>query len=73
MIQHKTFYRKTGISHKSIQEEHESIRCELERFVANELSEDQIISITESAVLIPLGMSSTVVSTTVWYNDEQGG
>jgi len=73
MIKHKTIEYKTGISHKSILEAYERTRLEAESFIENELSLDQIISISESAVLIPLGMTSTMVSITVWYNDQRGG
>ena len=73
MIKHKTIDYKTGISHKRLLEAYERTRLEAESFIENELSMDQIISISESAVLIPLGMTSTMVSTTVWYNDKRGG
>jgi len=73
MIKHKTLSRKTGLSRKSIQENHELMRSEAESFIKNQLSDDQVISITESAVMMPLGMTWTIVSATVWYKDERGG
>jgi hypothetical protein len=67
MISYKTFTRKTGISQESIKEDQESVRMEAEAFIRSELKDEQVVNISEAAVIIPLGMSGTFVSTTVWY------
>jgi hypothetical protein len=67
MISHKTFTRKTGISQENIKENQEAVRIEAEAFIRSELQDEQVVDISEAAVIIPLGMSGTLVSTTVWY------
>jgi hypothetical protein len=72
MIRNKTFTRKSGSSRKSIEENQERTRIEAEAFVNNELKEDNVISFSESALIMP-GLISFIVCTTVWYKIEEGG
>jgi hypothetical protein len=67
MISHKNFTRKTGISQEHIKESQDTVRMEAEAFIRSELNDDQVVNISETAVIIPLGMSQTLVSATVWY------
>lgn len=67
MIAHRSFKRKTGLTQKNILEHQELVRKEAENFIRNELNDDQIVNISEAAVIIPLGMTWTIVSATVWY------
>ena len=67
MISYRTFTKKTGISQENIKENQESVRMEAEAFIRSELKDEQVVNISEAAVIIPLGMSWTLVSVTVWY------
>ena len=69
MIEYKSFNKKTGLTRKSILENQELVRREAETFIRNELNEDQVVNISESAVIIPMGMTWTIVSATVWYRN----
>lgn len=67
MIVHSSFRRKTGLEKKSIMENQELVRIEAETFIRNELNGDQIVNMSEVAVVIPLGMRWTIISITIWY------
>jgi hypothetical protein len=69
MITHKTFSKKAMLTYKDIQEVQEEVRKEAEAFILRELDSDQVINISELAVLVPLGMTWNLVSATVWYKD----
>jgi hypothetical protein len=69
LIEYKSFNKKTGLTRKSILENQELVRREAETFIRNELNEDQVVNISESAVIIPMGMTWTIVSATVWYRN----
>ena len=65
MIVHKTFTRHAGVTARGMNKGQGSARTEAEAFIAKELDEDQVISITESAVVST--WSKCLVSVTVWY------
>ena len=55
------------MSQISIQETQEGLKRDVEGFIAKELDPADVVSISESAVLIPMGMTRTTVSVTIWY------
>lgn len=72
MITHKTFTRKTGLTPKSILKAQEEVRAEVEAFIARELNPDDVVNVTESAVMVPFMLSWTLISVTVWYKKAEG-
>jgi hypothetical protein len=67
VIAYRSFTKRTGLTQKSILEKQVFIRREAEAFIQNELDDEQVVNISEAAVVIPAGMTCTVVSATVWY------
>ena len=70
MIEYRTFSKRAGLSSKSIRKAHDEIRTRARTFIREEIPVEQVINISESAVLVPLGMSVTLLSVTVWYRKE---
>jgi hypothetical protein len=65
MIVHRTFSRPSGVTPRGMNKGQVSARSEAEAFIARELKDDQVISITESAVVTT--WSRCLVSVTIWY------
>ena len=65
MIAHKTFSTHAGVTPRGMNKGQGSARSEAEAFIARELKDDQVITITESAVVST--WSKCLVSVTVWY------
>jgi hypothetical protein len=66
MISHKTFARTTRMRASKIMEAQEELRAEAQAF-ASGLGPEALVGFSESAAIVPLGMTATVVSVTVWY------
>jgi hypothetical protein len=65
MITYRTFsdFKWIGLSPRGLLQRWERVREQARSFVANELSEEDVIAITESA----FGNSPYVFAVTVWY------
>ena len=63
MIVHKTFTEQaTGLTGQAALDNREKLREKAEEFIANELNEEDIINITETAIT-----TSGLFSVTIWY------
>jgi len=63
MIGHKTFTEQTtGLTGQAALGNREKLREKAEEFIANELNEEDIINITETAIT-----TSGLFSVTIWY------
>jgi hypothetical protein len=63
MIAHKTFTEATiGLTGKRTLMNREKLREKAEEFINNEINEEDVINITETAITI-----SMLFSVTVWY------
>ena len=65
MITYRTFSRSGGVTVRGMTQTQDRARKEAEAFIANELVEDDLLAITESA--LPSTWSRCLVSVTVWY------
>jgi hypothetical protein len=65
LITYRTFsdFKWIGISPRGLLQRWETVREQARRFVANELGEEDVVAITESA----FGNSPYVFTVTVWY------
>jgi len=68
MIRHRTFTQEKGITAQGLIEHQELARQQAEAFIAQELDEQDIISITETSLILPLS-SKGLFSVTVWFKD----
>ncbi len=63
MIVHKTFTEQTtGVTGQATLGNREKLREKAEEFIANELNEEDIINITETAIT-----TGGLFSVTIWY------
>ena len=63
MIVHKTFTEETtGLTGQAALGNREKLRQKAEEFIANELNEEDIINITETAIT-----TGGLFSVTIWY------
>lgn len=63
MIAHKTFTKQTtGLTGKTSLGNREKLRAKIEKFVTDEINEEAIISITETATTV-----GGLFSITIWY------
>ena len=63
MIVHKTFTEQTtGLTGQAALGNREKLREKVEEFIANELNEEDVINITETAIA-----TGGLFSVTIWY------
>lgn len=65
VIAHKTFSGHRGIRPKGMLRNQAAVREEAQAFIADTLQDEDVISVTESAIVST--MSKSLVSVTVWY------
>ena len=65
MIAYKTFSGHKGMTARGMREVQDDARAQAKEFIAAELNDGDVISITESA--LPSTWSRCLVSVTVWY------
>ena len=68
MIRHRTFSQEKGITASGLIKNQELARQQAEQFIAQELDEQDVVSITETSLIMPLS-SKGLFSVTVWFKE----
>ena len=67
MIVHRTFTEQTtGLTGQAALNKREKLREKAQEFIANELNEEDVVSITETAITV-----GGLFSVTVWYRKRE--